>query len=267
VADDDGQAFHGADFLGDSRPALERKLEAYSWRRLRQRSDHQFVTQEAFLKDAQECARDVVRELAREVHDIVELRERVIRKTWDKFISPDPRRKEFEITYTEFGAALWDEGALGYLAILGPVGGDSSQTVEKRSGISATKCLGADDQVRTRRLKELKRDCRKLPEDLYAAGPITVLDPGQRSTAAEREPLRAALAQEAPPPSPDSFLVDQAGSKVPWPVLPTATALTPPSQQIATSTVLTQRKMGELSVFPDPKFPPADIWQEALPLI
>lgn len=157
---------------------------------------------------------------------------------------------------------------------------------------------GAGDEARVRQLKHLDDDCRKLPPDLYAAGPITVHASGQEATSEEREFAGAVLREKRrsePPPIPDSFLVNGTGEKVPWPDEPATSATgsepateparmkgltrepippaarpspSPPAQEvIMDGGIPNHRKMGALNVFPDPAFPPADIWKEALPLI
>jgi hypothetical protein len=86
-----------------------------------------------------------------------------------------------------------------------------------------TLARAADDQKRIRRLKDIEDACRKLPQSLYAHGPITVLDSGQQPTPEERERVRAELNEERRAelaPLPDSFLMDFKGTKVPWPEMP-----------------------------------------------
>jgi hypothetical protein len=73
------------------------------------RNGHEAGRQEERLKDARAWAAPELRELVPRVQDVLELKERVVKNAWDKFVPKDRDRFEF-LHYREFASALWEEG-------------------------------------------------------------------------------------------------------------------------------------------------------------
>jgi hypothetical protein len=104
------------------------------------RNAPEVVRQEELLKDARAWAEAALSEIASHVHNIDELKKRVVRQTWDNFLSTHRYRSDFKLGYLEFTPALWEEGSpsLEDLAALrnrqpeGTAGGELNETVSDR---------------------------------------------------------------------------------------------------------------------------------------
>jgi len=66
--------------------------------------------QEDLLKDARVWAAATLTETVSEVQDVRELRERVVKQTWDQFVPKHRYYSDFRLGYREFQSALWEEG-------------------------------------------------------------------------------------------------------------------------------------------------------------
>jgi hypothetical protein len=66
--------------------------------------------QEDLLEDARAWAKATLRKLVSEVQDMRELKERVVKQTWDQFVPSHRYHSDFRLGYLEFGSALWQEG-------------------------------------------------------------------------------------------------------------------------------------------------------------
>lgn len=74
------------------------------------RNAFEFERQEDLLKDARLWGQAQLSEILSEVQNIFELKERVVKQAWDRFIPNHRYCSDFELGYTEFASALWEEG-------------------------------------------------------------------------------------------------------------------------------------------------------------
>src|SRR5580658_8321804 len=74
------------------------------------RSFSEFERQEALLQDARAWAKTELKPTASEARDVLALTEQVVKKTWDEFVPKHPYFSVFRLGYSEFGAALLEEG-------------------------------------------------------------------------------------------------------------------------------------------------------------
>ena len=66
--------------------------------------------QEDLLKDARAWAQAALREIAPTAQDVLELKERVVKQTWDRFVPAHRYHSDFQLGYRGFESALWEEG-------------------------------------------------------------------------------------------------------------------------------------------------------------
>jgi hypothetical protein len=66
--------------------------------------------QEELLEDARAWAAATLREAVSEVQDVLELKQRVVKQMWDKFVPTHPDCSDLQLDYRKFGSALWGEG-------------------------------------------------------------------------------------------------------------------------------------------------------------
>jgi hypothetical protein len=66
--------------------------------------------QEELLKDARAWAEATLTELASAARDVFELREQVVKETWDKFVPRHRHHSDLLLGYRDFSTALWEEG-------------------------------------------------------------------------------------------------------------------------------------------------------------
>jgi hypothetical protein len=86
-----------------------------------------------------------------------------------------------------------------------------------------TGARAARERDQAQRLNELEDACKKLPDSLYACGPVSVVDKPPDPSSKEGERVHAAINEERraeQPPAPNSFLVDKEGAAAPWPDRP-----------------------------------------------
>jgi hypothetical protein len=110
-----------SDSTSDAGLYSERR-DAYSnaaYRRRLGRDNFGAHRQEELLDDARAWAEAQLRERASEGSDAVELKNRVVKDTWDRFIPTHRYHSDFKLGYREFASALWEEGlqSLADLAI------------------------------------------------------------------------------------------------------------------------------------------------------
>ncbi len=84
-------------------------LKAACARRLG-RDDPESGRQEDLLKDSREWARAALKEIVPEIHDFLDLKQRVVKQTWDLFVPTHRYCSDFKLGYLEFTLALWEEG-------------------------------------------------------------------------------------------------------------------------------------------------------------
>ena len=88
----------------------DKDLQA-AYARLRGKNGYEVARQEELLQDARAWARAEIKPTASEVRDVFELKERVVKKTWDEFVPKHRYHRDFfKLGYLEFAAALWEEG-------------------------------------------------------------------------------------------------------------------------------------------------------------
>jgi len=101
-----------ADSLSDpgrKRKRAEADLNALYARHLG-RNSPEVERQEELLRDARAWAKAELKPTATEVRDVLELKERIAKKTWDEFVPKHPYHSYFQLRYREFEAALWEQG-------------------------------------------------------------------------------------------------------------------------------------------------------------
>lgn len=67
--------------------------------------------QEELLKDAREWAKPELRQIVSEIRDVPEIKEHVVKKTWDQFVKTHRDYDAFQLGYRAFASALWEEGS------------------------------------------------------------------------------------------------------------------------------------------------------------
>jgi hypothetical protein len=98
--------------FSDSWRERMRRIEDLNARYARRsgRNGPEFERQEDLLKDARAWAKRALHKLVCRVQDVCELRERITKKTWDRFVPRHRYYSDFRLGYLEFGSALWEEG-------------------------------------------------------------------------------------------------------------------------------------------------------------
>jgi hypothetical protein len=75
------------------------------------RNGPEFASQESLLQDARAWAKAEIRQLVTEVPDVLAVKERIVKKTWDEFVPRHRYYADFQLGYMDFGSALWEEGS------------------------------------------------------------------------------------------------------------------------------------------------------------
>jgi hypothetical protein len=100
-------------FFSGAASALDKRyadMNAIVSRRLG-RNHHEAYRQEELLKDARAWSKPDLRKLVSEIPDVLEVKDCVVKKTWDEFVQKHRYRGDFQLTYREFASALWCEGS------------------------------------------------------------------------------------------------------------------------------------------------------------
>ena len=66
--------------------------------------------QEDLLKDARAWAQAALHEIAPAAKDVLELKQRIVKQTWDQFVPKHRYYSDLLLGYREFDSALWEEG-------------------------------------------------------------------------------------------------------------------------------------------------------------
>jgi hypothetical protein len=101
--------------------------------------------QEELLKDARAWAEAELREGISQVRDVDELKKRVVKQTWDKFVPTHRHYSAFQLGYREFESALWEEG-LPSLEDLATAAMEERAAPAKEA-ISSRRAAGAERQA------------------------------------------------------------------------------------------------------------------------
>ena len=66
--------------------------------------------QEELLKDARAWAKAEINKIVGDLRDFEELKNQVVKQTWDEFVPKHRYHRDFQLGYRAFASALWDEG-------------------------------------------------------------------------------------------------------------------------------------------------------------
>jgi hypothetical protein len=116
---------------------------------------------EALLGDARVWAKAEVKQGNSGLRDVVELKEHVIKKTWDQFLSTSRYRTDLRLGYQKFGAALWDEGWPSVEDCTVEVLASESRVAEA-SGFRAAKPRATQSGIRPRRTPDIDSSRERL---------------------------------------------------------------------------------------------------------